>query len=494
MADSLLVGGVERLGNLAPGLRITTGLGETAQATFVLREVGGTFAVEEGDAVAITKGSTTLFSGTVWRKRKRFGVDTALGITFTEFEVSAIDHGELATRPLILAREYAAGQTIGDIVRDMISQDLAGFGVTEGNVEDGPETLNALKIGRKHVSQVLDDLAAFAGFFWRINFDKTLDFCAGATAARGPIDPINESTASLRFAQREESRDGYRNRQFLRGGFSAGAKKTIALVPDGSTRSFLAEDRVFELVEVSVNGVQKTVGVQTDEAASAQWLYTPGSDRITQSSSEAVVPAGAQIFATYRPQRRIQVRVDESAEVTSRGIWDALEEDASLDDEALAIEKAEILIDRWAHQQELISVEIDGSIDWLSGQAAEVDIPSIEASGDYLVVRTSLSAIDTFDHFRAAIEFGALESRVGGVTEFIQRIVGERGVEFDATAQEADLLVQGPADPVAITDAASVDLTNTLEDWQDDPYSVALVGSTAFVGRTPFGEPNPTTP
>jgi hypothetical protein len=224
----------------------------------------------------------------------------------------------------IAAKAYTS-QTCGAIVSDLITTYLAAEGVTAGTIQAGI-TLNAAVFNYVPISRAMDELAERAGYWWRINHDKSLDFCA-PTAVDAPWDiaasggiyaDMLEGTVSV-----ERANPLYRNRQYVRGGRDITDPQTEIQYGDGAKQAFTLAYQLAKVptVEISSGGStswsSQTEGIKQVETA-RQWFWRKGDPVIAQASTDTPLGATDRIRVTYQGQYDFVARSHDQSAIDDR--------------------------------------------------------------------------------------------------------------------------------------------------------------------------------
>ena len=461
------------------------------------------YPVERGDEVRIYLNGSLTWAGSIERVEH-----ASLESDFESFEikVSGVSNDELADRHLHAASYIDPDplnptQNVGDIVKSILSDELAQDGVTEGEIQDGP-TFAAANFNYVTVSRALDTLARQVGFLWKINVDKTLDFVARENfTAPWDISPTNR--AYQRASLRSDRRD-YRNVQYVRGGKTkTDIEEEQQFQGDGENQTFGLRLDVAELPRVYVNrslaGFQEeTVGLQgVDDSDLFEWFYEVGSPDISQRAQDEALTANDILRVVYTGFLPILTILSDTEEVEARaiegaggtsGVYEQIETDESIDDLILAEFKAEGLLRAYGTFQELLNVTT-WELGIEAGQLQNVELPEFGVNESFLV--TSASYSDVGNNYIRCQYKAITGENIGGWPEFFRRL-RETGTEFTIRENDSFLIgrrIDGAASgTIYATDSLTVDQSDTLIDWTQDFYSYLFIG-TVSIGMTEIGEP-----
>lgn len=453
MKLQVMIGNIDWTGMLVPGtLRIPDRINERSEATFSLKRLGSaTFRPNQGDAVKITLNGTTLFRGFVWDPEEERLVEDATRNELL-FTVRCVDNHLLADRRLA-ARTYD-NQTAGAIVSDLIPQYLAGDGVTAGTIQAGP-TITRAVFNYVPVSQALDELAELAGYVWYIDFDKKLYFLDRSTVT-APW-PVTNST-KIRGVKIRRHREEYRNRQYIRAGQDLTDSRTESFVGDGTRRTFTTAFPVAKVpTGVTVNAVSKTIGIRGVDSGK-DFYWQKGSNEITQDDGATALTSSQTLAVTYQGLFPIVVSAEDPAEILARktaestaGIYEAVDENANIDDSDAALEIASAKLARYAKLSLVVTFNTDTS-GLEAGQLVTVTLPTFNLDGQFLIEEVTFEDFGAghLDRFRYHVK--AIDgSAVGGWVQFFKRLASQ-GKSFVIRDNEVLVKLKRLDDGVKLSD------------------------------------------
>lgn len=498
------IAGVDRASMLAKGtLRVADDLGGRATLRAVLNDTtGGGYHPEEGDEVVVTYDGDLIYGGSVERVKWR----KVNGATLTRSEIEVVDYNQIPDRHLV-ARTYE-NMTAGDIVRDIVENDLVDEGISIagsvlaatgseigptsyigsavvgsfslGGVVDGPVIERAV-FNYVSAAAAFDELAQLVGFHWTIGYDKLLTF-APREQVRAPFD-VTEAAKNFREMDVERSRSQYRNLQYLRAGVDVTDPRTETIYGDGANQTFAVAFPVYEAptVEVSVGGgafSAQTVGIRgVDADGSAQWYWNKGENQITQDTGDTPIAAADRLRVTYRGTFPIIIAHSEPGEIESRasteggsGIYEAIEEDASLDSVTLAQAKAAAMLRKYGRIPENVTFETDDP-GLRAGQLVTITSAEHGVDGDYLIESVDTEDIGVGEQFMRNTVRATSGERLDNWVDFFRKV---SAMNRPKTIRENEQLASGRtiADAVAFED----DLTADDAAYDDAEIGTAIVG------------------
>ncbi len=203
----------------------------------------------------------------------------------------------------------------------------------------------------------MDELSELTGLQWKINPDRTLDFFHKATFKGEPISE-ESSISNLRV---KKSREQYRNRQYLRAGQDVSQVQTRTFKGDGETQIFTVDLPIAKVPTIKVNGVEKTVGIRGLEQ-NCDWYWQKNDKSISQDDKASKLTTNDILTIEFQGFYPIVVVAENTGEITGRqsveggtGIYESIEQKASLDTRESALSYSEGLLRRFANIQTHIS-------------------------------------------------------------------------------------------------------------------------------------------
>ncbi len=451
MSIILTIGGVDKTSLLlAGGLRISDELNSRNTCEFTLLDPAGAYRPAVGQEVILTDGVSRLFAGTVDE------IEEAIppGTTALEVQAVCVDYNQLADRHLV-ARVYE-NQTLGAIVRDIVTQDLVGEGITTSHVQDGPVITKAT-FNYQSVAEAFNDLAGLTGYAWNIDYNKDLHFFARETYL-APFE-LSDTSANFRSMVVRLTREQYRNRQYIRAGQDITDPRTEQFPGDGTTKTFVLAFPVAKVPTVKVNGVAKTIGIRGLDTGK-DWYWSKGEKEITQDDAATALTSADTLAVTYQGLFPIILASQADAEISSRsqteggtGVYEAIEDDQSIDSQVLATQKADGLLRRFGRIPRIVEFETDiGGL--AAGQLLTINVNAHNLGGQFLV--DSVQAQDVEGQF-LRYRVRALDGeRLGGWVEFFQRLA-QAGRKFVIRENEVLVLLRRFADALVLGDQLTVE-------------------------------------
>ena len=385
---SLTINGADRTALVQPmTLHITDQLNTRNRCQWSMVDPTGNTALapHAGEPVVATwdygTGPVVLFAGTVddVRQTKR---NT---LPHLWYDVNALDFNQLCDRRLVI-KEYT-NQTLQAIVADLVTDYLAEDGVTlDAAMETGPTIEHAI-FNYRAVSDVLRDLTDLTGFTWYIDYSRVLHVASRAFF----LAPFSlTSTLLYRTISVTETREQYRNQQWIKAGVDIADPSTESMKGDGAMRTFTVALPIALVPTVRVNGVLKTVGILNVDTLK-DWYWNVGEATVTQDDGGTLLTSGDILAVTYQGQFPILVQNRDQGAVTERatveggsGLYEAIEDHSEITRGSLAKDFAAGLLRRYARIPHQLDIETD-EVGLRAGQLITVTMPDMGLDGEYLI-------------------------------------------------------------------------------------------------------------
>lgn len=507
---TLTIAGIDRSSMLQKStLNINDEAQNRSTCRFQIVDVDGVYKPRAGHSISLVDADGDIvFSGSIEKpKRSKKLAGGAL-----RTDVTCVDHNQIADRHIV-ARSYV-GQTAGYIVRDIVTNDLAGEGIAvigssisvtgsqigavlsgaaevgtaqvgairHTGVQDGPVIDEATFVYEK-ASAAFDALAELIGFYWNIGYDKTLTFAPPeqvqapiAISEAAELNDDGSARSNFRDMQVEESREQYRNRQFLRAGTGETDSRVETFKGDGATGTFLLSFPAHTEPVVTVNAVAKTVGIGGVETGK-DWYWNKGENTLTQDDAAAALISTDTLSATYTGEYPLIVVSSNDNAIAERasveggsGVYEEIIDDESLDTVDLANEKAAALLRRYGRIPERVEFQTDTS-GLRAGQLVTIWSPDNGVDGDYFIESIDGSDIGAADGRIRSDVTCILGERLDNWVDYFRRLT-DSGRRFILRENETLAVGRGVGETVALTDVLT---------FQQDAAVGAVVGA-AIVG------------
>lgn len=387
-----------------------------------------------------------IFAGSI----SRISESQHVGTSGLWYEIECADYNELCDRHFV-ARAYD-NQTLGQIVTDIVTQDLAGEGISTAGVETGP-TITRAVFNYSTVTAAFNDLSDLTGLSWYIDYNKTLYFRSrNSNLAPFGLTATSKNWRNLRV---ERTREQYRNRQYLRAGQDLTSTRTENFAGDGKRRTFTLSYPVGKVPTITVNGVAKTVGIRTVDSGK-DFYWNKGSPDIVQDDAGTLLTSTDTLAVTYQGLFPIIVASENAAEISARaalmggtGVYESVDEAAEIDSNSLAIDYANGLLRRFGVIPTVVTFETD-TAGLAAGQLININIPVHGLSGDFLI-----ESVETNDINARLLRYQvkALSGeRLGGWDEFFRKL-SDTGGSLVLRENEVLLMLRTFGESMVLSDA-----------------------------------------
>lgn len=464
------------------------------QCSMRLTNLDLTLRLRVGQTIVCRIDGALVFAGTI-ESISEVVPDTTTAILY---EVECVDFNQLADRHYVAARYEANGQTLYDVVTQIMNEDSGDLGetlhddgviVNGDSVQEGP-VLSPVSFNYQLVSEAFDELAELVGFWWKIDYNKVLFFSDRATY-RAPHDLDEGLWTGYGRVAVERGREQYRNLQVLQAGRDVSEQRTESFKGDGETRSFtlsLPVARGGLTIEVNSTPVSSNdIGIREKDEGK-KWYYQIDDKGISQDSSETVLSTSDTLEVTYRGYFPIILIGRSDEDILERqsveggtGIYAHIESDGNVDDVGLAEEKVDGLLRRFSDMPNRVRYWTMDS-GFASGQIQTVNLPEHELQGEFLITSVTLGFVgyddDQNEVYGYNIEAVSGEF-LGGWSEFFKRLA-IRGRPLSIRENDTILIARNRTDVIAITD--TVGTSEALGAYTTDTASILFAGS-YWVGR-----------
>ncbi len=224
------------------------------------------------------------------------------GTALTFHTIDAADYTSILDWRVV---DYAAENKLaGDAVREILDEYLVEEGITEGYIESG-ELLTEISIGNKTALQGLQKLAEACNFIVYLDYEMRLYFhsrtlYAAAWSLSDEGDVLADSVKVTR------ANPNYRNSETVIGGSEETSLQTEPFVTDGTTKTFPLGYKVNRVSQVTVNGVQKTIGQKGTDAGAYDCYYAVGSETLTFETAPVAGAGEIQYYGLWTSKAKAE--------------------------------------------------------------------------------------------------------------------------------------------------------------------------------------------
>ncbi len=351
----IIIDNIDCTGYLVDGtLAIEDAIGERSTCSFNLIDKAGDLLaiLKAGETVEVCADGVKVYGGSIDKpKSKRTPAGTLA------WTIDCVDWHQIADRRIVA--ETYENQTADVIVRDIIDKYLAVEGITYTmeSVQVGPLVVECV-FNYATATSCLDTLSERAGYSWWIDAHKVLNFVARATyLAPWPLD----GEAKISDLNVEDSRQGYRNRQYVKAGKDVTDPQSESFKGDGASRTWTVGFPIAKVPTIKVNGVPKTVGIKgIDEGKDFYW--NKGDPTITQDTGAPVLTSSETLQVTYQGLFDVVVLTDDYTAIEERkaveggtGYYEAVDDEPYLSSRESAIQSANAKLRKHAQFSKVIT-------------------------------------------------------------------------------------------------------------------------------------------
>jgi hypothetical protein len=435
----IFIDGINRTSLLRTGsLRIFSQVQSRDQCGFDLVSITAAYRPQIGHEVWVNESSVRVFGGFIERIDE---VLTLNGAPSLSYSIECVSYDGLMNNRIV-NKTYAASSTFYSVVNDIITTYFAGDGITVTNVTNPGPTLDRLTFIYQSAAECFSILTDLTGFTWWIDPNKNLYFVDRASS----FSTVNfyESAPHWMTMQVERARERYRNRQYLRGGFSVTPTRVESVNGDGKRKSFETTYPMFSAPSVKVGGVSKTVGIREIDTGK-DFYWQKRSKTLSQDDTASAVANGTTVEITYVGMFPVVVQVQDDNQILDRadvennsGFYDAIEQDETVETSDSAIARAKSLLSRNGRLGQRMTVRtLQAGLK--AGQMTLVDIPTHGLTGQWLI-----ESVATSDFNGQKLEYNATlidGASVGGFEGYFSKQI-RRYSPTDAPENEVLLAVR----------------------------------------------------
>lgn len=455
MAITFTIGGVDTTSLVrVDTLKVRDQLNGRNTASFDLVSTDGAYRPTVGAEVVITRNGTRLFAGFVNDYEEE---DVPGNWAALLFRVPCVDYNAICNQRLVAKAYEAAGQTLGDIVRDIVATFLNGEGIATTNVQNGPIIEKAIW-NYQTAAEAFNDLADLSGYMWYVDYNKVLTFCARDTNA-APFALTNTS-ANYRKMKVRRTREQYRNKQIIRAGKDLTDPRTESFKGDGTRKTFSLSFPVGKAPTATINAVAKTIGIKgVDSGKDLYW--NAGSNEISQDDAATALATTDTLAVTYQGEFPIMLAAQDDSQIAARqaveggsGLHEAIEDYPNVNSAEQAEQVGQGLVQKFGRIPTIVTFETDVP-GLAAGQLVSITNTLHGLSGSFLI--ESVSFGDMFGRdLRYTVK--ALDgTNLGGWEEFF-RALARMGRRF--VIRENEVVVSMRTSTQAVTCSEALTYTS----------------------------------
>lgn len=364
----------------------------------------GSYRPALGHPMVATLNGTSIFGGVVQTVEESEQASGKLRL----IEVTATDYSLYLDIGMINGIVGTTGSTLRDVV-DGLLPNVGGFGgiTRDPSMVTGP-TINAQGFPFKTIRQAFNILSSLTGYSWRLDSTTRVLYWKLPSALDAPFNLDTSNVFDMQLTSRSDLGQ-YANAVWLQFGGTDTRDVTRTIHGDGSTRLFPLTGQILgrgynlvtqpASVTVTISGTPVTYPVGTygvDTHPPYNYFYRASDPTypfsIIQDASQPVLGTGDTLVATFSAQFPGAVYVDDGGEISARGTFSIIQQDAGVYDVDVAIAEAQgILRRRLALPREITATTMDMGLQPL--MALSVTWSRLGISGTYMVTSSRLRRV-----------------------------------------------------------------------------------------------------
>jgi hypothetical protein len=361
------------------------------------------------------------------------------------------------------------GELAGDIVRDIVADFAAGF--TSDAVEDGSE-IEKVVFNYVLPSEAIGRVASSLGLSWGIDFYKDVKLVA--EDAESATQHLTTGGAFWKNLVIKPDVSSLYNVVIVRGGTYLSEQVIYTEVADGEKTKFVLPEKPHD-VEVYVNSVSKTVGIQFGEATPTAEFQINFNEKYIENGTHAVLADGDVLEVRYKYDVPIRVRRKNLASINAlkalfpetNGEFELVIQDASINTRELAYNIAQQNLNKYSNALVSGSFDTDEDI-YNAGQVLNITVPEFVGSA---LIQSVNSRHLGGTLWRHSVQFATV---LFGFEEFMRELLSAKKVQLiDGETLETS---HDYTDGISLSDSAiaGTDINQAVEqvDVSDDSYSI----------------------
>jgi hypothetical protein len=378
-----------------------------------------------------------IFKGTIESYSMRYLQGGALD-TRKVYSITAIDFNAILDRRRIA--ETYVNKTVGFIVNDIVTSFLVGEGITVGTIAESTTVIKQAVFNYVTVADAFNFIRDLVGLNYNVDFNKELTFFKNEDNQGEQITDALCYTMTL-----EETRQEYRNAQFVRAGDSTTevqVKEIPSPKPDGESKTFTLRFPVATKPLIYINDVEvpsSDIGINGLDR-NKKWYWQKNNRTITQDNAETTLTTQT-LSASYQGLKPIIVRAENPSGQAQRriveggtGIYESIVVEPNIDNREAARDLANGLLKKYGEIPRTINIFTDQQR--TAGQIIRVNSSNLGIAEDFLITSVQ-TTIDDAGRYLYFIK-GASGEDLGGWVEFFRSLVGVG----ELTIKENEVLVK----------------------------------------------------
>jgi hypothetical protein len=241
-----------------------------------------------------------------------------------------------------VAHNYIVNKAYSSQRPDQIAEDawtnFGPSGITFTNVSTAPRTIESIQYPHDTLFQVMEELADFAGWSWRIDADDDLHFGAATDDYFGELTEADMVYGTVKF---KDDSTQLANRVWVFGAFVESDDITETFVGNDEQHTFkLAYSPIFETVAVTRGGVGQTVGVDGVDTFTSHNVLVNTTSQVLRFDPSSPPSSASLVAITYKHGWSVISRREDAASIAEYGLHEHVIVDAKIRSNVVAAEIA----------------------------------------------------------------------------------------------------------------------------------------------------------
>lgn len=463
---TLTIGGVDFLPRYKTGsAKITSNIANQGDTlTMKISQKTGDTVPSVGKEIIFKDGSRYLFGGFITKATPtEYGIGGSNG--FVMYTIEASDYTFILTNKSV--QTSYSGQTIKQIVDDLISNLDAGYGVTDTNTPTGV-TIATINFNHISLRQALENIAKVSGYVWWIDYEKDIHFVPLTSSTSAPevfrdSAPENHSGMTISYDISQ-----VRNDIIVIGGTQESSSYSQVILGDANAREWVLLYPVKNMTSIELDTgagfVTKVFGVDPkDDETGNDFMYNSERGSIRCTATTTTPSATSKVRVTYTYPLEVVAQVKSAPSIVAMkaieggdGIHAYTIQDRTIVSNGQAQARALKELDNFAFPTLIGRVQtrtglLAAGSYFQSGQIVTINTPTYGISTDtpYMIqkVMTTLDESGDAIEYHYTIDFGG---RNIGVVDFLQALATPE-TPLDTSGQVTK--IQSIADVITIAEA-----------------------------------------
>lgn len=429
--------------------------------SFSMMNLSGNGIPETDDEITITlDDGTKLFGGYVLSvkiAKQQSGAAIA--------QITCIDYVWLLDRNLV-SKSYT-DMTDAEIINDIINTYCAGADITTTNVVEGV-TIDQITFNYIQVSQALRRIADLTGRNWYIDYNKDIHYFPLTT---NPA-PFNITNSNNEYIDLQITKDGsqIKNRVYVRGGTKLSDTTEFSRKGDGSTRKIILPDKSHN-VAVTINGVNKTVGIKNIDTEGYDWYLNFQEKYIEQDPAGVTLTSSDVFLMSYQYDIPILVAVEDSASIIANGQKEFAIFDKSISTQQAARDRASAELTDYAN--DLIEGRFKTyTAGFRAGQYMTINLSDYGINAQYIIQKVVARSFGAGNY---QYEVSIASAKTMGIIRFLIELLEANKNLIEVNDQEVVdnlLSVTDSLNADSLVDELTIDSAGPYRTWAVDSLEI----------------------